>query len=321
MPGPTNHDPVTIGRRLGRNIPEALGPVRSGAVAASTTIYPGGIAMVNAAGFIGQGQTATGLIGVGRAEALVDNSAGANGDVNANWKPGTYRYDNSAGGDEITAAGATPWFLLNTSRALKPIIFQERRKPQFVSKDKPNDDNVFERKEFLYGADARNNVGFGFWQMAYGSKQALTAANFSAARQAMMELKGDYGRPLGIVRNLLVVPPSLESEAEEILKGEIVRLGNWPAETHVLRGGTPKPRNTNQRAEMVLKRLWRAVRITRNGLLIRHVDNISAVQWDAMNEADKSSVKTYRLALLDVPQNQSDPRAILWPGTPRKGRQ
>ena len=36
----------------------------------------------------------------------------------------------------------------------------------------------------------------------------------------MMSQKGDYGRPLGIVPDLLVVPPSLEDEAEEILKAD-----------------------------------------------------------------------------------------------------
>lgn len=25
------------------------------------------------------------------------------------------------------------------------------------------------KKQFLYGADSRGNVGFGFWQMAFGS--------------------------------------------------------------------------------------------------------------------------------------------------------
>lgn len=114
----------------------------------------------------------------------------------------------------------TPWFLMSTKRAIKPIIYQERRKPEFVALDNPNDENVFRNKEFLYGTDLRCNVGFGFWQMAYGSKQTLDANSFKAARQGMMELKGDYGRPLGIVPDLLVVPPSLEDAAEEILKAD-----------------------------------------------------------------------------------------------------
>lgn len=114
----------------------------------------------------------------------------------------------------------TAWYLLNTKRSLKPLIYQERKKPEFVAKDKVTDDNVFSRKEYVYGTESRCNVGFGFWQMAYASKQTLNAANFASARQAMMGLKGDYGRPLGIKPDLLIVPPSLEDEAEEILKAD-----------------------------------------------------------------------------------------------------
>ena len=61
------------------------------------------------------------------------------------------------------------WFLLSTSRPLKPLIYQERKKAKFVSKTAEADYNVFMKKQFLYGADSRGNAGFGFWQMAYGS--------------------------------------------------------------------------------------------------------------------------------------------------------
>lgn len=113
------------------------------------------------------------------------------------------------------------WFLLSTKRSLKPIIFQEREKAKFVSLDNPNDDNVFRNKEFLYGSDGRWNVGYGFWQMAYGSKQTLNAANYATARQAIMEMKGDYGRPLGLKPDLLVVAPGQESAALKLLNNEL----------------------------------------------------------------------------------------------------
>mgnify|MGYP001105115073 CR=1 FL=1 len=120
-----------------------------------------------------------------------------------------------------TDGGAgTAWFLLCTNRALKPIIFQERKKPQFVAKDRPDDDNVFDRAEYVYGVDARHNVGFGFWQFAWGSKQTLNKANYKVAREAMSGLKGDHGRPLGIKPRLLIVPPSLEGQALEIVNAE-----------------------------------------------------------------------------------------------------
>ncbi|WP_334110868.1 Mu-like prophage major head subunit gpT family protein [Thermodesulfitimonas autotrophica] len=61
------------------------------------------------------------------------------------------------------------WFLLDVSKPIKPLIFQRRRAPQFVAKDQPDDENVFMKKEFLYGVDSRDNAGYGLWQLAYGS--------------------------------------------------------------------------------------------------------------------------------------------------------
>ncbi len=120
-----------------------------------------------------------------------------------------------------TDGGAgTPWFLIDTSRALKPIILQKRKDFEFVAKDKLTDDNVFDNKEFVYGADARFNAGFGFWQFSWGSRQTLDAAHYATARAALSGMKGDYGRPLGIMPNLLVVPPALESAGRRILNSE-----------------------------------------------------------------------------------------------------
>jgi phage major head subunit gpT-like protein len=133
-------------------------------------------------------------------------------------------------GKEISVANTdggsgTPWFLLDASRAIKPIILQKRRDFQFVAMDKLTDDNVFNNKEFVYGADARGNVGYGFWQFAWGSKQTLNAANYGSARAALSGMKGDHGRPLGIMPRLLVVPPSLESAGLKLLNSEMAAGG------------------------------------------------------------------------------------------------
>lgn len=121
-------------------------------------------------------------------------------------------------------AGA-PWFLLVTKRPLKPLIFQKRKDWEFINKDRPDDDNVFMNREFLYGADARGNAGLGFWQMAWGSKQTLDATRYETARAAIMGMKGDHGRPLGLVPDLLVVPPSLEGAGRGLLQSQLVNGG------------------------------------------------------------------------------------------------
>ncbi|SFZ85996.1 Mu-like prophage major head subunit gpT [Devosia enhydra] len=115
----------------------------------------------------------------------------------------------------------TSWFLMDASRALKPIILQKRKDFEFVAKDRITDDTVFSNREFQYGADARANVGFGFWQFCWGSKQTLNATNYATARAALSGMKGDYGRPLGLMPNLLVVPPALESAGRKLLNSEL----------------------------------------------------------------------------------------------------
>jgi len=116
--------------------------------------------------------------------------------------------------------GGTPWFLVDMSQVTKPVILQVRKRFEFVSKDRLTDDNVFNQKEFLYGVDGRYNVGFGLWQMAYGSKDTLNAANYSAAYAALEGMRGDYGRPLGMKPTHLVVPPSLRSAGQKLLNSE-----------------------------------------------------------------------------------------------------
>lgn len=133
--------------------------------------------------------------------------------------------------------GGTPWFLICTNRPLLPIIYQERKPFEFVAKDNLTDDNVFDKKEFKYGVDGRSNVGFGFWQMAWGSKQTLDATHYEAARVAIMSMKGDFEKPLGLVPNLLVVPPSLEGAANGIVQSKLVNGGEtnkWAGTAEVL---------------------------------------------------------------------------------------
>ena len=125
----------------------------------------------------------------------------------------------------MQAGGGPAWYLLDTSRALKPLIYQERMPFQFVAKDKPADDNVFFKKEYLYGTDGRCNVGFGFWQMAYASKADLDPDNYALARATLSGMTGDYGHKLGISPTLLVVPTALEKAGRGVLKADRDQFG------------------------------------------------------------------------------------------------
>jgi phage major head subunit gpT-like protein len=54
----------------------------------------------------------------------------------------------------------TRWYLFDTSRAIKPFVYQERQPPTFVSRQNPQDPSVFNEKKFLFGVDSRDNSGF-----------------------------------------------------------------------------------------------------------------------------------------------------------------
>jgi phage major head subunit gpT-like protein len=120
-----------------------------------------------------------------------------------------------------TSTGAGPaWFLLDTSRAVKPIIWQEREKYEFTALNRPDDQNVFLNDEYLFGVRARVNAGFGLWQLAYGSTATLDDTAYAAARAAMMGYRSAEGRLLGIKPTTLVVPPALEEAALYLLNAE-----------------------------------------------------------------------------------------------------
>jgi phage major head subunit gpT-like protein len=70
------------------------------------------------------------------------------------------------------ATSSTAWFVLDTTKAVKPFIYQERKKPVFVSQVNPDADDVFSRGVYKYGAEARAAGGYGFWQLCVGSTGA-----------------------------------------------------------------------------------------------------------------------------------------------------
>lgn len=134
--------------------------------------------------------------------------------------------DGTAGTFANTDGGAgTAWFLAVTRRAIRPVIYQERKAVAFTVKDRPDDDNVFWENQVVYGADMRCNVGYGLPQLCWGSKQTLDATRYATARAAIMGFRADGGRPLGLMPDLLIVPPALEGAARKLLNSEYASGG------------------------------------------------------------------------------------------------
>lgn len=64
----------------------------------------------------------------------------------------------------------TAWYLLDTTRVIKPFIFQQRRAPRWIVKDKMGDDNVDYLRELRFLADARGAGGYALPFLAIKAK-------------------------------------------------------------------------------------------------------------------------------------------------------
>lgn len=120
--------------------------------------------------------------------------------------------------NQDTGGGGDYWYLLDTSRPLKPLLYQRREAYEFVAMTDMKDDPVFRRKQFEFGVEGRGNAGFGLWQMAFRSNQTLDSTNYVAARTAMRNFKSDEGRKLGVKPTLIVVGSGNEQAARELFK-------------------------------------------------------------------------------------------------------
>jgi phage major head subunit gpT-like protein len=168
-----------------------------------------------------------GLFGSGNTNKCYDGKAFF-ADNHPVGKQSASNYANGAG---------TPWYLLDVSRAIKAFVFQRRRDLEFVSLDNITDPQVFMKRQYMYGIDVRYNAGYGLWQLAYRSEMSLEAANYAEVRAAMMSYKDAQGRPLGIMPNLLIVPPSLEGDARALLMNDRNDAGatnTWRATSELL---------------------------------------------------------------------------------------
>lgn len=139
--------------------------------------------------------------------------------------------DNAGGFVSVSntqAGSADPWFLLDLSRAVKPLIWQTREPYELQSVSDFKDVHVFMRDEFLYGVRARANCGFGLWQLAFGSKAVLDETNLKAAYEAMTSFKGENGKLLGVRPTHLVVGNSNMFKAREMLKSDQIAGSSNP---------------------------------------------------------------------------------------------
>lgn len=98
-----------------------------------------------------------------KVEAALDREYDTNGATNPVYKRITPIFD-----PRLDAVSATAWFLIDASKALKPFFWAPRKQvtPQ------RDDSDVFETGVMHWGAYARYNASYGFYQTMWGSTGA-----------------------------------------------------------------------------------------------------------------------------------------------------
>ncbi|WP_448660307.1 Mu-like prophage major head subunit gpT family protein [Sphingomonas sp. CJ99] len=118
--------------------------------------------------------------------------------------------DNTGGGE--------PWYLLDCSQPLKPLIAQERKKPFFWWVNSLMDSVVASTGIMTAYGEARGAVGYTMPFLAYRSTRPLTPENYILARDAMKAFKDDNGEPRGTRPTHLVVGVSNQQKAKDTFK-------------------------------------------------------------------------------------------------------
>lgn len=123
-------------------------------------------------------------------------------------------------------SGSNPWYLFDLRRSfIRPLVFQMRKAPEFVALNRPDDPNVFMEKKYLFGADARYNMGFGFYQLALRSEAALDSTSFDAAYKAMATQFRVDGSTQGVMPSHLFCGPSQRLAAFNVVLAEHLASG------------------------------------------------------------------------------------------------
>lgn len=128
-----------------------------------------------------------------------------------NEKGKTVQVSNDIGGT------GPAWYVMDLTRVIKPVVFQNRRDYDFRALTNLNSDAVFDTDVFKFGVDARVNAGAGLWQLAVRCNEPLNAETYEAARARLTELQGDHGRPLGLRHSHTMFSNGQEGAALRVL--------------------------------------------------------------------------------------------------------
>lgn len=129
---------------------------------------------------------------------------------------GTHTYEGTGKTYSNDMGGTGPvWFLADTTRVIKPLVFQNRLDPKITPKTSATDDNVFEDGVARWGARCRNAGTFGLPVLVVKSRQPFNETNLLAAKARLRGFRSEEDRNYGLRPNIVIA--GLESE-DTVLK-------------------------------------------------------------------------------------------------------
>jgi phage major head subunit gpT-like protein len=132
-----------------------------------------------------------------------------------------------------TGGSAAPWYIWDSTAAMQPIIWGLRKAPVITSLTNADDPNVFNKAEYLWGADSRGVAAVGLWQGAFRSNAALDETGLAAAILAVRSRKDNSGENLGLVPDSIMVPAAHEVAVKKLFTAAFGANGA----TNVFAGG------------------------------------------------------------------------------------
>ena len=127
--------------------------------------------------------------------------------------------------NDITAAAGSEgptWYVCNEKSVVVATRTGEDYTPQMLA----GTDKEFTDDAVVFGWRARKIFAPGLWFDSVRSNKALTAENLEEALTRAAGFKNDIGEPVNNDMKFLVVPSSLESAANKVLKAMLVDGGN-----------------------------------------------------------------------------------------------
>jgi hypothetical protein len=100
----------------------------------------------------------------------------------------------------------------------------------------------------------------------------------------------------------------MDEHTHKIVNGERIEL--TPEEILQIK------QNYENNAERRLRLKWNTARVQRNSLLQQSDLLVLPDLWASYTTEKQTAISTYRQALRDLPENQTDPDNIVWPTLP-----